>query len=251
LPSLSVTASAQFVDVPVGTAANHGVFAAQLGDDRLRFARALNAFVADVDFADRAATYNGRLDVTAAGPCPVFESFLRALASGLLLRDGGALLHGASCALDGGFVFCGLSGAGKTTLVEGTADGVYLSDDQSIVTSSATGFDVWGSPFSGLAARRAAPIAHPLTAFVLLESTRPSSTIVTRRTDRARVVAELMRHVCAFEATKAEADRALAFALRMVETTPVFTLERNLRDSLVDVLARIRTLSQDRTGVAA
>ena len=209
------------------------------------------AFYGCVSFAQGIVDYVGVIDVTPDGPCPIFESFLRALTSGLLLRDGGALLHGASCALDGGFVFCGLSGAGKTTLVEGTADGVYLSDDQSIVTASATGFDVWGSPFSGLAARRAAPISHPLSAFVLLESTRPSSTIVTRRTDRARVVTELMRQVCAVEATKAEADRALAFALRMVETTPVFTLARNLRDPLVDVLARIRTLSQDRTGVAA
>lgn len=227
---------------PPPKAEDHGIACLALGAERYRFARDNGAFLADVDFSDETASYQGEIDVQPHGAMPVFESFLRALSSGWLLRRGGALLHASSAAISGqGYLFAGVSGAGKTTLVEGTRDEEYLSDDQSILCPDpATGeLEVWGSPFSGLAARRAVPYRVPLRAFVVLERTRPSSTRLERLAPSAVLVASLLRHVCSFERTREEAERAFAFVERVLATTPVFSLERHLSDDLGAIVAKI------------
>lgn len=220
----------------------HGIGCVSLGDERYRFARDNGAFVADVDFTEETATYQGEVDLQPHGMMPVFESFLRAVASGWLLRRGGALLHASSAAIhDEGYLFAGVSGAGKTTLVEGTSDAEYLSDDQSIVCPDLETqvLHVWGSPFSGLAARRAVPHCVPLRAFVLLHSTRPSATRLERLRPSAANAAALLRHVCSFERTPEEGERAFAFVERILATIPVFSLERHLSDDLRSIVAKI------------
>ena len=221
----------------------------------IKVARA-GGFIAALDVAARRATYQGLVDVVeGTRTCPVFESFLRVATSSLLQREGGALLHGASAAFtsasaslgaSGAIAFCGLSGAGKTTLVEGCDDDAFLSDDQTILSRAADGhasidkqgcarFMAWGSPFAGMSARRGQHCAHPLRALVLLSSTRPTRTSLVRRHDHAGVVAELVRHVCSFEHDAGEATRTLAFAAELVATTAVFSLARHIDTSLDDI----------------
>ncbi len=206
--------------------------------DTLHLTRA-GAFTATLDLRTRRAEYTGSLD-QGDGGFPLFESFLRAACASILLRAGGALLHAASAAFGaGGYVFCGLSGAGKTTLVEGTPDDVYLSDDQSIVTPTQGGLAVWGSPFSGLATRRARPTHHAVRALVLLSADRPPRTALSVREDRARAAGELLRHLCCFERTPAEGRAALAWAQRAVQTTPVFSLARHVDTPLATIIDEI------------
>jgi hypothetical protein len=219
--------------------------------ERIRYRRS-GGFEADVDMRRDGvgghASYRGLVDVSAGGQTAVLESFLRAVTASSLLRSGGALLHGASVAVAGrGYGFCGLSGAGKTTLVDGTDDDTFLADDQTLLSITGQRLTVWGSPFAGLSARRAKPIAVPLRAVVLLASTRPSSTRLVRRHDKARVAGELLRHVCCFEATPAEGARALAFAAGVVERVPMFALERHLSTSVHDVVGLIE---RDLSGAA-
>jgi hypothetical protein len=214
-----------------------------VSDERIHYRRR-GGFEADAamgrDGRGGRVSYRGLVDVSAGGQTAVLESFLRAVTASSLLRAGGALLHGASVAVDGrGYAFCGLSGAGKTTLVDGTDDDTFLADDQTLVSRDHGQLFVWGSPFAGLSARRAKPICVPLRALVLLASARPSSTRLARRDDKARFAAELLRHVCCFEATPAEGARALAFASAVVEQVPVFTLERHLSTSVRDIVASI------------
>lgn len=203
---------------------------------------------AEVDFARGHATYRGGYDVDGARQCPTFESFLRVLASELLLRTGGALLHASSVAINGrGYVFCGLSGAGKTTLVEGTPDGEYLTDDQSIVTTEFTESGAyrvltWGTPFSGSAARRAPPLSASVQAIVLLSSERPAVTRLERATRSARTAAELLRHLCAHDRSAAAAARALGVVEALVTRVPVIRLERHMSTSLREIVQAIDAL---------
>ncbi len=198
-------------------------------------------FEATLDHAGRVAHYRGTVDVGVSRICPVFETFLRAATAGVLSRQGGALLHASSAIVrsaDGdaaAFVFAGLSGAGKTTLVEGLGDGAFLSDDQSLLTHEADGFNAWGSPFAGMAARRIGPIRAPLRALCVLASDRGDSTAVTRL-DANQAVRALMRHVCSFERTAAEAERALAFAHTIAREVSVFSVRRHLDTSLLDLV---------------
>lgn len=199
--------------------------------------------MAAVDLSAHTGTYQGLVDATGDTPCPILESFLRAVTSSIFSRRGGALLHAASVAIGGsGYAFCGLSGAGKTTLVEGTPDGMYLSDDQTIVTMTGEGFSLWGSPFSGLAARRASGGPYPLKALVLLASERGAATRIVRRHDRASTAADLLRHVCCFERDADEARRALLFAARVVATVPVFSVRRHTSTSLSSLISELDQL---------
>lgn len=206
--------------------------------------REVDAYRAVVDHEACTARYQGMLDFWESGLCPVFESFLRVVSAGWLLRNRGALFHGASAVINGqGYLFAGFSGAGKSTLVEGTPDDVFLADDQSLVTwDEEQGHRIWGSPFAGNIGRRAAPTAHPLRAVVLLMSTRPSRTRIERLHPQAAVAAELMRHVCSFERSSDEARRAFDSVQLLLEGVPLFRLERHLSDSLPTLVEQLEDL---------
>lgn len=205
----------------------------------VRMTRA-GAWHAELDVAARHVRYRGGVDVCGLQPCPTFESFLRVVTSELLLRNGGALFHASSVAVDGrAYLFCGLSGAGKTTLVEGTTDAEYLSDDQSIVALERDAFSAWGTPFSGAACRRAPPARHPLAAIAILSSARPATTSIVRINSAAAAVAGLARHVCAHDRSADCAARTLGVLEALVRRVPVVYVERHLATSLRDIVGAI------------
>jgi hypothetical protein len=103
----------------------------------------------------------------------VFENFFRVLVAYRLLAVGGVLLHSAAV-LDRGraFVFCGRSGAGKTTLCAlAHAQGLeVLSDELNAVYHGNPEALVESVPFAGDFGQRCAPRAvHPLGGLYRLE----------------------------------------------------------------------------------
>ncbi len=193
-------------------------------------------FVLLVDYQREVACYWG--DTSTDGPFCLLETALRALAGDVLLRSGGALWHGGSVVVDEkAYLFVGVSGAGKTTLTGDAPEGVYLSDDQSISWHGC----LYGSPFSGMAQRRGAGIRAPLAAVGILSAERPDETKIERIASVAAAATQLARHVCAFEGSHEEADRALQIAVETAQSVPVFHIARHLRDDLSTVIAAIQT----------
>ena len=95
---------------------------------------------------DRAAG-QGRL-VMRPGGNP--ENFLRVLYAWLALTHSGLLLHACGVIRDGkGYVFCGYSGAGKSTVARLSRAYTILSDDLVIVRRAQGRFYVYGVPFRG------------------------------------------------------------------------------------------------------
>ena len=134
-----VTPGARFVPLRAGP----WVIETALNDGRLTYRSFFDSGWADFTRGEAA------LDI--APECDV-ENFLRVLYAHLCVRGGGLLLHAAGVIRDGrGFVFCGKSGAGKSTTAQLSLEAgvTVLSDDLVIVRRQGDAFRVYGVPFRG------------------------------------------------------------------------------------------------------
>jgi hypothetical protein len=91
------------------------------------------------------------------------DGFLRVMTSLALGESDGLLIHAASLVRDGrGYLFPGVSGAGKTTLARLSPDATLFSDELSIVTGCGGVPRLHGTPFCGDIARSGENRAAPL-----------------------------------------------------------------------------------------
>jgi hypothetical protein len=95
-----------------------------------------------------------------------------------LPREGGFEVHASAAVIDGrAAVFCGVSGAGKTTIsrliARHTRGALVLSDDRVALRPRAGRFWAWGTPWHG-SGRFALPDKAPLGAVFVLEQARVS-----------------------------------------------------------------------------
>ena len=81
-----------------------------------------------------------------------FDTFLRLTYSSLLLKHNGFFLHASGVISRGkGYIFTGISGAGKTTVAEASRKcGVVLSDEIVAVRKVGKSWKLYGTPFMGL-----------------------------------------------------------------------------------------------------
>src|SRR3989339_1429199 len=81
-----------------------------------------------------------------------FDTFLRLTYSSLLLKHNGFLLHASGVISKGkGYIFTGISGAGKTTVAEASKRcGAVLSDEIVAVRKTGNVWKLFGTPFMGL-----------------------------------------------------------------------------------------------------
>ena len=93
------------------------------------------------------------------------ENFVRIFLSHFLPCSGWGLMLHASCGIDrhkeGGVVFAGVSGAGKTTMSDAFDETTYLSDDISMIQFTEEGALLMPSPFHGKSERPQADLRHP------------------------------------------------------------------------------------------
>src|SRR3989339_1780246 len=81
-----------------------------------------------------------------------FDTFVRLTYSSLLLKHNGFFLHASGVISRGkGYIFTGISGAGKTTVAEASRKcGVVLSDEIVAVRKVGKSWKLYGTPFMGL-----------------------------------------------------------------------------------------------------
>jgi hypothetical protein len=98
------------------------------------------------------------------------DAMLRIVHSIVLAREGGFLLHAAGGIRNGrGYLFSGVSGAGKTTLARLAPPEVrLLTDEISYVRRESEGYRVYGTPFSGELGLKGMDISAPLAAVYLI-----------------------------------------------------------------------------------
>lgn len=125
------------------------------------------------------------------------DSVLRMLHSLVLASEGGFLLHASSAIRNGkAFLFSGVSGAGKTTIIRlAPDDSLLLTDEISYVRRTSSGFCAFGTPFSGDLGKNGSNISAPIeTAFLLAKGSRNE----IRELSKVEAIRRLMRNILFF-----------------------------------------------------
>ena len=169
--------------------------------------------------------------VSRAGPAPVlnrvaWESPLsQLLVVEQLYRHGGLLLHASGLALEGrGLVFCGVSGAGKTTLARmllGDGLSTVLSDDRVIVRHDGHGFAAYGTPWTG-EAEVAVNQAAPLAALCFLSH---GSTTALKTLSKAAALERLLPVASILWYQASAVEEQLSVCQHLLDTTPAYELQ--------------------------
>jgi hypothetical protein len=118
------------------------------------------------------ATRRGRIRQTANRYS--IDAVLRIVHTLVLAKQGGFLLHSASAIRNGkGFLFAGVSGAGKTTISRlAPPDVTLLTDEISYVRKQGDGYTAFGTPFTGELAKLGENVSAPVSAVYLLAQGR-------------------------------------------------------------------------------
>ncbi len=176
------------------------------------------------DFAGRLDLARRVADVTLAEAHELtLDSLLRVMLSLALIPGRGLLVHAASLVREGrGYLFPGVSGAGKTTLARLSADATLLSDELSIVTVGDDGARVHGTPFWGELARAGEAGAAPL-AGIYFPRHAPEHA-VTPLAERAALT-RILPTVMSFAREPDVVARVVALAADLVAHVPGFILD--------------------------
>jgi hypothetical protein len=151
------------------------------------------------------------------------DAVLRIIHSLVLAEQGGFLVH-ASSAVRGGaaYLFAGVSGAGKTTMMRHAPRGTpLLTDEISYVRRTADGYRAYGTPFTGELARSGENTSAPLTALYLLVQGRENRIEGIPHKDAARA---LMRHILFFAREEGLVTRVFDAVLEFVSRVEVAQL---------------------------
>jgi hypothetical protein len=175
---------------------------------------------------DFRATWDARKGHGRIRQCPnpySIDTVLRITHSLVLAPEGGFLVHAASAIRGGrGYLFAGVSGAGKTTMARlAPPDATVLTDEISYVRHIGNTYKAYGTPFAGELARVGANTSAPLQTLYLLVQGPANSIKPVSKIDAARA---LMRHVLFFAEEKEMVARVFDSVLEFVSRVEVAQL---------------------------
>ena len=154
------------------------------------------------------------------------DTVLRIVHSLVLVEQGGFLVHAASAIRNGrGFLFAGVSGAGKTTLSRlAPPDATVLTDEISYVLKDGDAYKAYGTPFAGELARVGTNVSAPLAGLYLLEKGIENK---IEPIEPAAAAWAIMRHILFFahdeELVKKVFDSVMTFVSSVRPARLIFT----------------------------
>ena len=146
------------------------------------------------------------------------DSVLRIVHTLLLARKGGFLMHSASAIRNGrAFLFSGVSGAGKTTMVRlAPPDAALLTDEISYVTLQDGRYTAIGTPFFGELARVGENLRAPIECVYLLAKGPENKVEPLAEGDAVRgLLGNILFFAREPESVKLVFDAAVAFVKRV------------------------------------
>jgi hypothetical protein len=167
---------------------------------------------------------SGRGSVRQVGEYPTcIDAVLRILHTLLLAPRGGFLLHASSGVRNGSaFVFSGVSGVGKTTLISlAPPDVTLLTDEISYILPQGDGYRAFGTPFAGDLGRSGANVSAPLKEINMLAQ---GSSNQRELLSTSKATAELLRNTLFFAADPEYVRLAFEAACRVATSIPIYRL---------------------------
>jgi hypothetical protein len=137
----------------------------------------------------------------------------------MAVQKGGFLLHSASISTSlGAFVFCGMSGNGKSTIAKLSSDSYeVLTDEMTLIEKVDGAYRVWGTPFWGemqLSINQHAPLR---SLFVLKKAPFNAVNTIPRTEGVTRFMQTILYFAQNIETSNILLDRSLNF----LETVPL------------------------------
>ena len=154
---------------------------------------------------------------------PAIDAVLRILHTLLLAPRGGCLLHASSAVRNGSaFVFSGVSGVGKTTLIRlAPPDVTLLTDEISYILPRGDVYRAFGTPFAGDLGRSGANVSAPLKEINMLAQ---GSTNKRELLSPSKAAAALLRNILFFAVDPEYVRLAFEAACRVASSIPVYRL---------------------------
>jgi len=153
------------------------------------------------------------------------DSIIRVTTSFSALLTGGVLLHSSAVAApQGGVVFCGVSGSGKSTtaaLSRELPGHTTLTDEMALLEPGPDGYTVYGTPFIGEAGI-STNIAAPLRAVMVLTKAKANA---IRKLSPAVASMELLKVTLCFGQDADACRIAMDAVLGLIAKVPVARLE--------------------------
>ena len=159
----------------------------------------------------------------------VVENVLRILAADSAVSNGGLLMHSAGLVLNGeAVIFCGHSGAGKTTLARKAhaCDVPVLSDDLNLLLPTPAGYQAFPVPFAGEFSAQTVVTGAPGFSLAGLYFLRQGGALALETLTRSQEVARIIgaspfvnRDVDRFDVVTANAVRLVAAVPRVAVLT--------------------------------
>lgn len=152
------------------------------------------------------------------------DTLLRVVHSLMLAPAGGLLLHASGGIREGrGFLFSGVSGAGKTTMARLAPPGVrLLTDEISYLRRAGNDFRVYGTPFCGELGIQGDDVSAPLAAIYLIEH-GPANRLA--RVTEPEATRRLMRNTLFFASDPGLVTDVFATVCELARRVPIFHLE--------------------------
>lgn len=154
--------------------------------------------------------------------CYRFDALLRLVYSLWLVRSGGIMLHAAGVKdHDRVYVFCGVSGSGKTTIARLSGQRSVLSDELIAVRPVNGSYAVWGTPFLGEFAGGGLNIQSNLKHIFFLKKNSRNFLTAPEKIERLK---SLFECVLFFGENSELLDTVFHTCLEIVEKVPFYEL---------------------------
>lgn len=165
------------------------------------------------------------LRTTCSNPLNSIENFLRQLYAALLIQHQGLLIHAASI-VNGenkGYIFCGPSGIGKTTVARLSLPRPVVSDDLTVIRRVENRFQIFPSPFHGEMDWIDGCHMEPCDVRMILELHQDTRTYL-QPLSRVQATTAVMSNAVGLVSDRAFATRALDLCLGLTGEVPCYAL---------------------------
>ena len=160
----------------------------------------------------------------------VVDSLVRIMLSVRLLEEDGCIIHSAGLVRKGkGYLFVGLSGAGKSTVARLSApQAAVLSDDLNLLRLGGSGGHLFGTPFYGEYVGGGTNIDAPLAGIYFLQQAEKNN---VTQLDLKEALRRLLQSIMYFGDDQEETTKVLQLAQKICMSTPCYVLDFVVDDS--------------------